>query len=129
MNNQFIGKGITFPIVVNSTGGVDIGEGNDLLQASIKTILYWPKTHRFFNQHFGSRIFEVIEEPNDIISKTLVRNYIFDALNKWEKRIIIKDVKFLEATETTINLELRYIIRSTRKEETMIFPFYKEIIY
>jgi len=129
MDNQFIGGGITFPIEVNSKGSVDVRGNNVLLQSSIKNILYWPTSQRFFNEQFGSRIFDVLEEPNDNIGKALVRTFIFEALNRWEKRILVKDTKILNSDHQVINIEITYEIRSTRTEETMVFPFYKEIIY
>lgn len=129
MSNKFIGTGIIFPIEVNSIGGVDIKDGTTLLQASIKTILYWPINQRFFNETFGSRLFEILEEPNDNVAKALVRTFIFEVLNKWEKRIVTKDVSILSSDHKTVNLQITYIIRSSRTEETMVFPFYKEIIY
>lgn len=129
MDNQFIGGGITFPIEVNSKGSVDVMSNNVLLRSSIKNILYWPTSQRFFNEQFGSRIFDVLEEPNDNIGKALVRTFIFEALNRWEKRILVKDTKILNSDHQVINIEITYEIRSTRTEETMVFPFYKEIIY
>jgi phage baseplate assembly protein W len=129
MSNKFIGTGITFPLLVNTNGGINVVGGTELLKASIKTILYWPINQRFFNETFGSKLHAVLEEPNDNISKTLIRTFIFEVLNKWEKRIITKDVSILSSDYKTVNLEITYIIRSTRTEETMVFPFYKEIIY
>jgi len=129
MDNQFIGGGITFPIEVNSKGSVDVMSNNVLLRSSIKNILYWPTSQRFFNEQFGSRIFDVLEEPNDNIGKALVRTFIFEALNRWEKRILVKDTRVLNSDHQVINIEITYEIRSTRTEETMVFPFYKEIIY
>ena len=128
MNNKFIGTGIIFPFIVNSKGGIDIVNGSELIQASIKTILYWPKHQRFFNEQFGSRIFEILEEPNDNISKTLIRYFIFETLSEYEKRITLKDVEII-TTQETIHLEISYIINNTRQEDTMVFPFYKNIIY
>ena len=127
MSNKFIGTGIVFPIVVNADGNVDIVDGIPLLEASIKTILYWPQSQRFFNAAFGSRLFQVIEEPNDLVSKVLIRAFIIEAINNWEKRVIVKDLNLVRSNDTTIILELTYIIRSTNTEQAMTFPFYKNI--
>lgn len=129
MDNQFIGGGMIFPIKVNAKGSVDIVGNNELLQSAIKNILYWPTSHRFFNEQFGSRIFDVLEEPNDNIGKALVRTFIFEAINRWEKRVTVKQVKLLNSDHQVVNIEITYEIRNTRTEETMVFPFYKEIIY
>jgi phage baseplate assembly protein W len=129
MSNKFIGTGITFPLVVNTNGGIDIMGNTEILEASIKTLLYWPIRQRFFNESFGSKLFAVLEEPNDNIAKALIRTFTFEVLNRWEKRIITKDVSILSSDYKTVNLQITYIIRSTRTEETMVFPFYKETLY
>lgn len=127
MINKFIGSGIIFPLVINSEGRVDIVNDNSLIEASIKNILYWPKETRCFNRKYGCRIEEILEEPDDSIGISLVRLFIFEALDKNEKRIILKDVETIDSTSTKVNIRLTYIMRNTRLEETMIFPFYKEI--
>ena len=129
MDNKLIGTGITFPIKINVLGGVDVVGGSELIQSSIKTILYWPKGQRFFNEQFVSKIFKVLEEPNDIVSKALVRHYVFETLNMWEKRITATDAKVLSSSNESVTIQIKYIIRSTRIEETMVFPYYKKIIY
>jgi len=129
MINRFIGSGIVFPFVVNSDGRLDIVNDNKLIEASIKNILYWPKEHRFFNLKYGCRIEEVLEEPNDNIGSTLARHFIFEAIERWDKRIQLTDIKILDSTPKLVNIQLTYIMRSTRIEETMIFPFYKNLTF
>ena len=66
-----------------------------------------------------------------ILSKSLAKQFIVDSLNKWERRIevINSSIKILDSNESVINLSITYKIRSTKIEETFIFPFYKEINY
>ena len=131
MNNKFVGSGIIFPIEINGEGRPDIHTNTTLLNNSIQTILNWPYSQRFFNEMFGSRINELLEEPNDEITKTLLSHFVVDALTQWEKRILINNsgVKIVSFNREVVNVEITYRINSTKVEETFIFPFYKEIIY
>jgi uncharacterized protein len=130
-NNQFIGQGITFPIEIDLNGRAVINNGFDLIEASIITILNWPKRDRFFNELFGARLWELIEEPNDNIGRTLVRTFIMESIELWEPRIELLEVNIIDSTITPekIDIELSYEIRSSRIANTFIFPFYKELIY
>lgn len=131
MTDKFIGSGIVFPIVLGPEGRPKIHNDVTLINASIMTILNWPEAHRFFNESFGCRIFELIEEPNDALVKTLIGHFVVDSLKKWEKRItVINDgVNIVGYDNRAVNIEIKYRINTIKLEETFIFPFYKEIIY
>lgn len=131
MSNKFVGSGIIFPIILNNEGRPDIYTNVTLINSSIVAILNWPYAHRFFNDMFGSRINELLEEPNDDITKTLLSHFVVDALNLWEKRIVVKNsgIKIVRFNREKVDVQITYRINSTKVEETFIFPFYKEIIY
>ena len=129
--NQFVGQGLTFPIEIDANGRGVIKSGYDLIENSIVNLLNWPKRDRFFNNDFGARLWELIEEPNDIVGRSLVRNFVFEGIELWEPRVELLEVVIIEDTVTPekIDLQLSYIIRGTTTERTFIFPFYKELIY
>ena len=63
--------GLAFPLVL-TIGKHTLVSGADLIQASIKIIIAWPLFVRFCEGNFGSRIHEVLEEPNDDILINLI---------------------------------------------------------
>lgn len=130
MSNRFIGSGIIFPIKINNEGAVDIYSDLELIRSSILNILNWPKRQRYFNERFGSRIHELLEEPNDLVSRSLIRHFVYEAIDTWEKRVrlVSMDIIFTDE-EDRINVKLKYEVRNTKEYDTFIFPFYKEIIY
>lgn len=131
MINKFIGSGIVFPLELDSSGKVVVYNDNNLIMYSIMSIINWPQTHRFFNENYGSRLNELLEEPNDNITYTLLKHFITDAITKWEKRVTTNNsnIKIVRHTTDKIDISVTYTINSTKQEETFIFPFYKEIIY
>ena len=88
--NKFIGSGIIFPIEINAQGRVDIINDMRLIRASILDIINWPTRIRFFNEQYGCRIEECLEEPDDTISRTLAKHFMVDAISTWEKRVDIE---------------------------------------
>lgn len=129
MRKKFIGAGLVFPIVLQESGRPAIHNDITLINASIHHILSWPIRNKFFNENFGSRLEELLEEPNDGVLQTLIRQFTIDALEKWENRIEVIDIITERTASTKINIQIKYRVRNTRVEETFIYPFYREIIY
>lgn len=129
VKNKFIGSGLVFPIIINGEGRAVITDDITLIRSSIFIILNWVTRTRYFNELFGSRIEEVLEEPDDSVAQSLIRQFTREALDKWEKRIILQHTEIQHDKTGRINLRLTYSIRNTKVEETYIYPFYKEIIY
>lgn len=129
-STKFLGSGIIFPIEINEFGRVNVYAGVPLIRASILHIINWPMAHRYFNERFGCRIEECLEEPNDGVTLTMIKYFVIDALERWEKRIIPRHVSIIQTDDNSvINIKLIYQISGTKKADTFIFPFYKDIIY
>jgi phage baseplate assembly protein W len=126
-NNKFIGKGVTFPIILNDMGRPNIETGLPLLESSLKMLIFWPKFTRFFLEKFGSRLEDVLEEPNDDLTVSLLQLFLKEAIQDYEKRIIISNVNIERVSSIKVNIAIRFYIRSTKIEETLIFPYYKEL--
>lgn len=126
----FIGSGIMFPIHLQN-GKVPIYNDLSLIRSSIAIILNWQLGTRHFNEPFGSRIFETLEEPNANVTRSLISFFLIEALTKWEKRILIKSnsVKIEKVTHDKLNITLTYKLRNSNIEDTYIYPYYKQIIY
>lgn len=125
--SKFIGSGILFPIKLSEAGRPDFVSNMSLIICSMKIILNWPRNIRFFNELFGTRNWECLEEPNDGITKSLLRTFSKDGLEKYEKRIEVLDVSVQSHDRYKVNLLISFRLRNTKIEETLIFPYYKII--
>ena len=92
------------------------------------TILSWAN-FRFFLGNFRSRLFELLEEPNDVIIKGLVRDFSLDQIEQWETRVRLIDAKLIqnETIDGRFDLKLTYEIIESKVEDSFIFPFYDKI--
>jgi hypothetical protein len=127
-NEQYIlGQGIIFPFVINTDGRIVSSEPVDLIKASIRTILAWPLRQRFFLPEFGSRLDELLEEPNDAVLYSLARQFIIECITKWEKRINLLDCTLVIKNNGLIDINMTYIIKAINKTDTFIIPFYTKI--
>lgn len=126
--NKFLGSGLAYPVIIDSKGSPVIAKGIELIRSSIINILSWPLNQRFFLPQFGSMINFLIEEPNDILLRGLVRYYIEESLNQWEPRINILDITF-QAKNEMLNCEITYSVINSEIEDTFVYPFYRKIEY
>lgn len=129
--NKFIGSGLIFPIQLDSLGRATVDNGYELLRTSIVHIMAYPKDTRWFNEKFGARLWEVLEEPNDLIGVSLVKTFVLESIRIWEPRVELLEVTVLTGTATLekIDIQLTYRIRNSKTKDTFIFAFYKELIY
>jgi len=124
---DFLGRGITLPLRLEN-GKVPIDSGVQLIRSSIKMIIAWPFGTRFFLNEFGSKVEELVEEPNDDVLRNVAYEFIAESLARWEKRIELIDVSIDRPNDMgSLNLSIIYRIISSQKTDILTFPFYPEI--
>lgn len=74
-------------------GGHSITQGVDDIDLCIHTILSTPKGADVLRPHFGSDHFDYLDTPEDVFIPNVVREVVL-AIQTWEKRAVVKDVKF-----------------------------------
>lgn len=122
-NNQT--KGLVFPVTLLN-GSSQLTEGTELIKASIKVIISWPLRTRVFNGYFGSRIEEVLEEPNDNVLITIIRKFIIDSLAIWEKRIELISISIYRPQPEKVVFNLVYKIKDLNIQDSLFYEYYIE---
>ena len=116
-------KGLSFPLQLTS-GSHTLSEGVDLIKDSIKIILAWPMFTREYQDAFGSRMHELLEEPNDDILITLLRKFTIDSLSRWENRILLESVSIERPSPEKIVVDLTYRIKELDIQDTLQNQYY-----
>ena len=97
---KMIGKGILFPEGLNpNTKSIEISEAFDRIDQSIYVILSTPKGSRFGNREFGSDLIKMVFEQNDTILQDLIRIEVNEAISRWEPRVTVTNVEFLDSND------------------------------
>jgi len=123
---DFIGRGLTFPIrLVN--GAPPIDSGFTIIRASIATILSFQFGERFMLGEFGSRLNDLIEEPNDQILENVINTFIVDAITRWEKRITQISATLIRPDAWSIDLNLVYQVKNVQNSDNFVYPFYRQL--
>lgn len=108
-NIAAIGIGAIFPIELEEndqgqTGWYPVYGDSKLIEENIKALLLYEIGQRLRQEDFGTRLIEVLEEPNTSLS-FLIREYIMQALNKYESRVLITKI-----SSTRLNQKLHILL-------------------
>ncbi|MCA9982940.1 MAG: GPW/gp25 family protein, partial [Anaerolineales bacterium] len=87
MAHSIVGRGLTFPLGINSQGGFALTSFRSELEQAIAIILATTPGERVMRPRFGSRLNELLYEPNNSRTAALAEQYVEDALAMWEPRI------------------------------------------
>jgi phage baseplate assembly protein W len=123
---DFLGRGITLPLRLEN-GSIPLDSGPTLIKASIRMILAWAFGTRFFLAEFGSRVENLIEEPNDDVLLNIAHALVAEAIEKWEPRVEFIDVELERPDFNKLSLRIIYRVISSQQTDTFVYPFYPEI--
>ncbi|MHB9039008.1 MAG: GPW/gp25 family protein [Armatimonadota bacterium] len=131
---DFLGKGLKFPFTFQKrSGGAQISTATSSdhahIHESIRQILGTKKGERFMRPDFGTRLHELVFEPNDQLLYGLIRHEVMEALDAWEPRIIATDVTVGadDADEHLVLVNIRYRLISSQVEGNLVVPFWREL--
>ncbi|MNE86714.1 Lysozyme [compost metagenome] len=75
---------------------------------------------------FGCGIHELVFESMSTTVLGLLESRIIEALTRWEPRINLAEVNVStdEGQDGKLNIDIRFIVRSTNTEYNWVYPFY-----
>jgi phage baseplate assembly protein W len=135
MTWDFLGKGLRFPFgLQRRSGGTEVSVATSQEHAHIhESILQIPGTRpgeRFLQPEFGSKLKDLVFEPNDTVLKGLVRHHVIDAIKRWGKRVVVTDVSFEDSGPTrdqnVLLVRISYRVIRGRVAGNLFYPFYRE---
>ena len=123
--DNYIGKGLTFPLQVNVQGKIKTNGGDRNLQDSIATILSTKIGERVYRPDFGCRLADLAFAPMNPQTILLARVYVEEALKLWEPRIVVVGI-YAEPDPIIGRLDLKilYRVKDTYDTRSMVYPFY-----
>lgn len=109
-NISAIGIGTLFPIELKENsqgekGWYPVYGDSSLIENNLKSLFLYEIGQRLRQEDFGTKLIEVLEEPNTSALSFLVREYIKQALSKYEHRIEITKI-----SSTRLNQKLHILL-------------------
>jgi phage baseplate assembly protein W len=126
--NSLVGKGWAFPPKTDGRGGLALSAGTTEIEQAINIILGTGPGQRVMRPDFGCKIHDLAFAPINAHTLGLVQRYVEEALGWWEPRIEIVNVEVeTDASMRAVGkllIHIRYRIKSTDDERSLVYPFY-----
>lgn len=121
----FWGQGISFPLRINVQGGIQISTFILNIEESICLILRTKLGERLYRPDFGSRLFELVFTPLNTQTLLLIRLYVEEALEKWEPRIVLNEIRTdPDPLHGRVDIGIFYTPKDTPDTRSLVYPFY-----
>jgi phage baseplate assembly protein W len=127
MAEEFVGAGWAFfPMRTDVTGRIVLVTREQEIEESIRLILATVPGERPMRPDFGCAIHDFVFAPADATTAGLIAFEVRVALDRWEPRVEVSEVRvdFAGADEGTLHIQIGYRIRGSYDPRNLVFPFY-----
>ncbi|MGB7983473.1 MAG: GPW/gp25 family protein [Candidatus Nanopelagicales bacterium] len=123
---DFIGAGWCYPLGADPTGRVALVTREREIEQAIRLILGTAIGERPMRPDFGCRIHDHVFGPTNSATAGQVAYDVREALERWEPRIDITDVRvsFDQLSEGRMLIDIGYSTRGLNDPRNLVFPFY-----
>jgi len=126
-----LGSGVGFPLGVDARGGIALAHDDQDVHQAIQIILGTAPGERPMRPEFGCGIHDFVFETVDADMLGRLEGAIRDALDHWEPRIEVLEVRFdLEPDDRgsgasdVLVIDISYRLRETNALRNLVYPFY-----
>lgn len=103
-----------------STKDINVRVNEDAVKASIRNLISTRNFERPFHPEIGCQIYSLLFEPFTPIVSRVLKRTITDAINKFEPRVNILNIKLRDNTDNNeISVEITFKIVNTEKPLTL----------
>ena len=126
MPDDIVGRGWVFPPQIGAQGGLALTHERSEIDQAIYIILSTSPGERVMRPTFGCRLHELVFAPNNSHTAARARRYVEEALGMWEPRIRVLQVDVTQDAEAdnTLVIGIRYEIKATHDQRSLVYPFY-----
>lgn len=120
-----VGRGVSFPLVVDHTGSIALSGGDDVTPA-IRMVIMTAPGERPMRPDFGCAIWDHVYDPINAASLGQMAHAVRSALSRWEPRIDVDRVTVTpdRTADSAVLIEVDYRLRSSNDRRNLVFPFY-----
>ena len=122
---EFLGKGWGFPVATDG-GRFGVAEYEESIEQGIRIVLSTPLGERVMRPNFGCAIHELTFAPNSATTRGTAEAHVREALERWEPRIELLDVRAVASDERDklLLISVRYRVHLTDSRFNLVYPFY-----
>jgi len=126
INQDILGTGWSFPMEIDSRGGIALSRTEGGIEESIRVILETARGERRMRPNFGCDIHTLVFAPNNATTWGLASHYVEEALNFWEPRIELVgvDTQADPDDHSHLLISIKYRVKATNDIRNIVYPFY-----
>jgi phage baseplate assembly protein W len=126
MAEEFVGRGLAFPMRTDPTGGMALVSSHAEIQEAIRLVLGTSYGERPMRPEFGCGIHDYVFAPLNATTAGRLAYEVRLSLARWEPRIDVQGVDVtVDLTDaSTLYIDIRYCIRGRNDPRNLVFPFY-----
>lgn len=121
---NYLGTGLSFPLQTNVQGGLKLSAEAQKVKESIWLILRTDLGERVYRPDFGCRLSELAFAPLNNDTLLRIRLYVLEALQTWEPRIEVDEVRADPDTTGRVDIIVNYRLKSCPDPYSFVYPFY-----
>ena len=122
---EYLGRGWAFPLQLNLQGGIKSSSEEQKIRESIWIILRTSVGERVYRPNFGSRLSELAFAPMNSETLLQIRIYVLEALEVWEPRIIIDEVRTdADPVRGKVDIIVNYKLKDYPDIHSLVYPYY-----
>lgn len=124
-DSAFTGRGFSYPMGVNSQGGIQMVTGTENVERSMRLILGTAYGERPMRPEFGCAIHDMVFEPGTIDLITRMKIEVEDSLIRWEPRVDVLDVDVrYDGDPSRVLITVNYQLKGSYDPRNLLVPFY-----
>jgi phage baseplate assembly protein W len=114
--------GLSFPFRIDpTTGGVSWSFGTDKLRQNIRLIIGTRYGERPMLRDFGTRVHQLVHDPNDAVLADLLKQQVQEALLNFEPRVLVTQAQVVQS-EAEVRMVLDYVQTSAPVADQLVLP-------
>lgn len=125
-DQEFLGKGLRFPVSLNLNGGVSTSALEENVRQSLFVILGTAPGERLMRPDFGCEIHDLMFAPNNQITAARAQIYCEEAILKFEPRVskVVCVAGPNPDEPNRLDVRIEYVVAATNQKKNLVFPFY-----
>jgi phage baseplate assembly protein W len=125
IRGDIVGRGLTFPLVVDHSGNLALTRGDDC-DAAIRMIIGTAPGERVMRPEFGCKIWDLLFAPINVSTIGQMEHAVRLALSQWEPRIEVDDIRVIvdDDNSARVFIEIDYRVSATNSTRNLVYPFY-----
>lgn len=125
-DNNFLGKGWSFPPTFSKTGTVAMLENVEDIYSSLHILLTTLPGERIMQPRYGCNMQDFVFEPMDIGLQTLMLEKIETAVLFYEPRIKVDSLSIDNSREWegVLFIQLDFTVKTSNSRFNFVFPYY-----